>query len=158
MDGGPAGRAGDAGCAIRAHVRGFAAGLRRAATCAGVPSRGPFLVGDCQGPASGAGAGQGFNLNLPLPARASVAAWFDALEQACARIGQHGADALVVSLGLDTFAGDPISTFALQAGDFTRLGQRLARVGLPTAFILEGGYAAAELGENAARVIEGFEA
>ncbi|MBS0302728.1 MAG: histone deacetylase family protein [Proteobacteria bacterium] len=116
----------------------------------------PFYLGHAD--ETGAGAGQGFNLNLPLPARASVAAWFDALEQACARIGQHGADALVVSLGLDTFAGDPISTFALQAGDFTRLGQRLARVGLPTAFILEGGYAAAELGENAARVIEGFEA
>jgi len=116
----------------------------------------PFYLGHAD--ETGAGAGQGFNLNLPLPARASVAAWFDALEQACARIGQHGADALVVSLGLDTFAGDPISTFALQVGDFTRLGQRLARVGLPTAFILEGGYAAAELGENAARVIEGFEA
>ena len=116
----------------------------------------PFYLGHAD--ETGAGAGQGFNLNLPLPARASVAAWFDALEQACARIGQHGADALVVSLGLDTFAGDPISTFALQAGDFTRLGQRMAQAGLPTAFILEGGYAAAELGENAARVIEGFEA
>ena len=116
----------------------------------------PFYLGHAD--ETGAGAGQGFNLNLPLPARASVAAWFDALEQACARIGRHGADALVVSLGLDTFAGDPISTFALQAGDFTRLGQRMAQAGLPTAFILEGGYAAAELGENAARVIEGFEA
>ena len=96
-------------------------------------------------------------MNLPLPARSPVAAWFAALEQALARIQQHGADALVVSLGLDTFAGDPISTFALQADDFTRLGQRLGRAGLPTAFILEGGYAAAELGENAACVIAGFE-
>lgn len=115
----------------------------------------PFYLGHAD--ESGAGAGQGFNLNLPLPARASVVAWFDALEQACARIARHGADALVVSLGLDTFAGDPISTFALQAGDFTRLGQRLARLGLPIAFILEGGYAAAELGENAACVITGFD-
>ncbi|MCB2026195.1 MAG: histone deacetylase family protein, partial [Ottowia sp.] len=62
------------------------------------------------------------------------------------------------SLGLDTFAGDPISRFQLQPPDFERLGRRLQRLGLPTAFILEGGYAAAELGENAARVIDGFEA
>ena len=116
----------------------------------------PFYLGHAD--ETGAGAGEGFNLNLPLPARASVGAWFDALDQACARIARHDADALVVSLGLDTFAGDPISTFALQAGDFTRLGQRLGRLGVPTAFILEGGYAAAELGENAACVIGGFEA
>jgi acetoin utilization deacetylase AcuC-like enzyme len=83
--------------------------------------------------------------------------WFDALEIACARIAHHRADALVVSLGLDTFAGDPISTFALQAYDFSRLGQRLSRLGLPTVFVLEGGYAAAELGVNAVNVIEGFE-
>mgnify|MGYP002652164029 CR=1 FL=1 len=69
----------------------------------------------------------------------------------------EGADALVVSLGLDTFAGDPISTFKLQGDDFSRLGSRLQALGLPTAFILEGGYAAAELADNAVAVIEGFE-
>jgi acetoin utilization deacetylase AcuC-like enzyme len=37
------------------------------------------------------------------------------------------------------------------------LGQALARLGLPTVFVLEGGYAAAELGVNAVNVIEGFE-
>ncbi len=67
------------------------------------------------------------------------------------------ADALVVSLGLDTFAGDPISQFALQRADFTHLGQRLARLGLPTALLLEGGYAAAELGDNAVAVLAGIE-
>jgi acetoin utilization deacetylase AcuC-like enzyme len=60
-------------------------------------------------------------------------------------------------LGLDTFVGDPISTFALQTDDFSRLGQRLAQLGLPAVFVLEGGYAAAELGVNAVNVIEGFE-
>ena len=54
----------------------------------------------------------------------------------------------MVSLGLDTFAGDPISTFKLQGDDFSRLGSRLQALGLPTAFILEGGYAAAELGDS----------
>ncbi len=115
----------------------------------------PFYLGHAD--ETGTGAGEGFNLNLPLAAGASVAQWFAALDVACTRIAACQCDALVVSLGLDTFADDPISQFALRASDFTRLGQRLAQLGLPTVFVLEGGYAAAELGHNAVNVLEGFE-
>jgi acetoin utilization deacetylase AcuC-like enzyme len=115
----------------------------------------PFYLGHAD--ECGAGAGQGFNLNLPLPAGASVAAWFDALETACARLQRFAPEALVVSLGLDTFAGDPISSFKLQSSDFSRLGARLQRLQYPTVFMLEGGYAASELGLNAANVVDGFE-
>ncbi len=115
----------------------------------------PFYLGHAD--ETGAGAGQGFNLNLPLPAGTSAENWFAALESACSRIQRHNADALVVSLGLDTFAGDPISTFALMADDFSVLGSRLKRLGLPTVFILEGGYAARELGVNAVNVLDAFE-
>jgi len=45
----------------------------------------------------------------------------------------------------------------LSTGDFHRLGARLAKLGLPTVFILEGGYAAAELGINAANVLDAFD-
>ena len=85
-------------------------------------------------------------------------AWFAALEAASLRIAQYSADALVVSLGLDTFVGDPISHFALTTDDFFTMGQRLAALHLPTALVLEGGYAASELGANAVQVIRGFEA
>ena len=115
----------------------------------------PFYLGHAD--EHGAGAGEGYNLNLPLAAGSSAAVWFEALEKACSRIAGYGADALVVSLGLDTFAGDPIAKFLLQSGDFTLLGERLGRLGLPTIFVLEGGYAAAELGINAVNVLEGFE-
>jgi acetoin utilization deacetylase AcuC-like enzyme len=115
----------------------------------------PFFLGHAD--EQGEGEGLGFNLNLPLPAGCSAADWFAALEQACLRIAAHRSDALVVSLGLDTFAEDPISKFALQAADFRRLGQRLAALGLPTVLVLEGGYAAQPLGHNAAQVLEGFE-
>lgn len=115
----------------------------------------PFYLGHAD--ETGAGEGAGFNLNLPLPAGCTVARWFEALEAACVRIRSFRADALVVSLGLDTFAEDPISKFALQPQDFIRLGERLGKLGLPTVFVLEGGYAAAELGINAVNVIEGFE-
>jgi acetoin utilization deacetylase AcuC-like enzyme len=115
----------------------------------------PFYLGHAD--ETGAGSGQGFNLNLPLAAGSSAATWFEALDAACTTVMRYRPDALVVSLGLDTFAGDPISSFALQADDFSRLGARLERLGLPTVFVLEGGYAASELGSNAANVADGFE-
>jgi acetoin utilization deacetylase AcuC-like enzyme len=115
----------------------------------------PFYLGHAD--ELGEGAGEGYNLNLPLPAGSNNATWFAALDIACRRIAQHGAQALVVSLGLDTFAGDPISKFKLQSDDFTHVGARIAKLGLPTIFVLEGGYAAAELGVNAVNVLDGFE-
>lgn len=115
----------------------------------------PFYLGHAD--ERGEGAGAGCNLNLPLPAGTGAEGWFEALDHALAAIARWGADAIVVSLGLDTFEGDPISRFRLCADDFRRLGARLARAGRPTAFVLEGGYAASELGVNAVNVIEGFE-
>jgi acetoin utilization deacetylase AcuC-like enzyme len=115
----------------------------------------PFYLGHAD--ETGAGKGAGHNLNLPLPAGSSSAAWFAALETACLRLASYAPDALVVSLGVDTYAGDPLSTFKLQSGDFLRVGERIAYLGLPTAFILEGGYALKQIGVNVVNVLEGFE-
>jgi acetoin utilization deacetylase AcuC-like enzyme len=115
----------------------------------------PFYSGHAD--ETGAGDGLGFNRNLPLPAGAEADAWFAALDSACSTVERFGADALVVSLGLDTYVGDPISRFRLRAGDFHRLGAKLARMLLPACFVLEGGYAAVELGINAANVIDAFD-
>ena len=114
----------------------------------------PFYLGHAD--ETGAGAGLGFNLNLPLPRGSGFEAWSAAMEQALSAIDRFGADALVVSLGLDTFVGDPISGFCLQSDDYLRLGERLARVGLPTVLVLEGGYAVEGLGVNAVNVLQAF--
>jgi acetoin utilization deacetylase AcuC-like enzyme len=115
----------------------------------------PFYLGHAD--ETGAGAGLGFNLNLPLPARSPVTVWFEGLAAACQRIRHFGAEALVVSLGLDTYADDPICTFSLRGDDYRRLGRQLAGLHLPVIFVLEGGYAAAELGTNTVSVLDGFE-
>jgi acetoin utilization deacetylase AcuC-like enzyme len=115
----------------------------------------PFYSGHAD--ETGEGEGQGFNLNLPMPARTTPRKWFSALEVAYERVERHRPDALVVSLGLDTFVDDPISKFGLLADDFSKLGGRLRRLNLPTVLILEGGYAAAELGVNAANVLDAFD-
>ena len=114
----------------------------------------PFYLGHAD--ETGTGAGQGANLNIPLPRGTGFARWSEALEQALDAIGRFGAQALVVSLGMDTFEGDPISGFTLQSADYLRVGQRLAAAGLPTALVFEGGYAVAEVGVNAVNVLEGF--
>ena len=115
----------------------------------------PFYLGHAD--ETGAGAGIGCNLNLPLPAGTGAAAWMLALESACIKLAGYGPEALVVSLGVDTFAGDPLSHFTLQSADFLRIGERIAQLGLPTAFVFEGGYAVGEIGINAVNVLEGFE-
>ena len=115
----------------------------------------PFYLGHAD--ETGEGAGAGYNMNLPLAHGASSAQWFAALETACLRLGSFAPDALVVSLGVDTFAGDPLSKFALQSADFLRIGERISYLGLPTAFVFEGGYAVAEIGINVVNVLEGFE-
>ena len=63
----------------------------------------------------------------------------------------------MVSLGVDTYAGDPISSFGLDLPEYRRLGRELAALGLPTVFVLEGGYAVADIGRNVAGVLAGFE-
>ena len=114
----------------------------------------PFFLGYAD--EVGAGAGLGANLNLPLPRGTDFMAWSEALTQALAAIARFGADALVVSLGVDTFEGDPISGFALKTEDYLRVGECLKAVGLPTVIIFEGGYAVDAVGVNAVNVLEAF--
>lgn len=105
----------------------------------------------------GAGAGEGANLNLPLARGTGFDGWRDALAQALRAVRSFGAEALVVSLGVDTFGGDPISGFRLASDDYLRVGVDLAAAGLPTLFVFEGGYAVAEVGRNTVNVLQGFE-
>ena len=78
-------------------------------------------------------------------------------DDACRAIEAYGPDAVVVSLGLDTFEGDPISKFKLKREDYPKIGERIARLGRRTLFVQEGGYAVADIGHNAVGVLTGFE-
>ena len=106
---------------------------------------------------TGAGDGSGYNLNLPMPVGTGFDVWQDALRVALKRIAEFRADALVVSLGVDTFAEDPISFFRLQSADFLTYGRMIGDCALPTLFVLEGGYAVGAIGINVVNVLGGFE-
>jgi acetoin utilization deacetylase AcuC-like enzyme len=105
---------------------------------------------------TGAGAGAGCNANYPLRWGTGFDLWGAALDDACTRIARFGADALVVSLGVDTYKDDPISQFKLDSPDYLTTGARIARLGLPTLFVMEGGYAVEAIGINAVNVLTGF--
>jgi acetoin utilization deacetylase AcuC-like enzyme len=115
----------------------------------------PFYCGHAD--ETGAGAGLGYNVNLPLAPRSDTQAWFAALETACVRLSMYRPEALVVALGGNIFRGEPHGGFGLAPADFLRLGERLAWLGIPTTFQLEGGTPLRELGTNIVNVLEGFD-
>lgn len=105
---------------------------------------------------TGAGEGQGATLNIPLPQGTDWAAYRGALARQVAMIRAHGASALVLSLGVDTWYGDPISGFALQTADFQALGHEIGRLDCPILVVMEGGYAVAEVGRNVLETLRGL--
>ena len=106
---------------------------------------------------TGAGAGEGCTANYPLRWGTGWERYAEALDQAIGRIAAFGTDALVVSLGVDTYKDDPISKFRLDSPDYVEIGRRIARLGLPTLFVMEGGYAVEAIGVNAVNMLQGFE-
>lgn len=115
----------------------------------------PYFLGHAD--ERGEGEGEGLNLNLPLPHGTEFPAWSAELDRACAAVADYGPDVLVVSLGVDTFAGDPISRFRLASGDYPAIGARIRQLALPTLFVMEGGYAVEAIGISAVGVLTGFE-
>ncbi|HZF42115.1 MAG TPA: histone deacetylase family protein [Sphingomonadaceae bacterium] len=114
----------------------------------------PFFWGHAD--ETGEGEGEGATLNLPLPQGTAFAPYERALGLALEAIARHAPDLLVVSFGADTFAGDPISGFALQTADYAPLARRIAGLGVPALIVMEGGYAVDALGANVAEFLSGF--
>ena len=106
---------------------------------------------------TGSGDGLGFTANYPLPWGTDWPRYRVALDDALQRIAAHRPDFLVVSLGVDTFKDDPISHFGLDCEDYLRMGERIARAGVPTLFVMEGGYMVDEIGINVVNTLQGFE-
>lgn len=115
----------------------------------------PYFLG--RGDERGRGAGAGFNLNYPLPHGTAWDGYGAALAEACAALRAYGPDAIVVSLGVDTFKDDPLCQFRLENDDYLRIGELIAGIGKPSLFVMEGGYMVDDIGVNAVNVLLGFE-
>jgi acetoin utilization deacetylase AcuC-like enzyme len=116
----------------------------------------PFYWGHAD--ETGTGQGEGATLNLPLPRGTRIDGFTAAVDAALARIAAFDAEILLCSFGADTFAGDPISFFAIETDDYPHIASRIAALGLPTVTVMEGGYAVDALGDNVAAFLAGFRA
>ncbi len=103
----------------------------------------------------GSGAGEGANRNLPLPPGTGDEGWLAAVGDACDWAATAGADALVLSLGLDAAAADPESPLQVSADGYRAAGERIGSLG-PVVVIQEGGYDLASLGGLAVAALSGL--
>ena len=113
----------------------------------------PFFLGRAD--ELGEGPGRGRNLNVPLPAGTDDAAYLRALEPALETIARFRPAVVVVSLGHDTYALDPIGDLALTTPGYHDIGRTVAALGLPLVILQEGGYADAALGANVTAWLRG---
>jgi acetoin utilization deacetylase AcuC-like enzyme len=106
---------------------------------------------------TGAGDGEGANLNLPLPRGCTADRYFDALNHAIDAVRRFGSSIVVVSLGLDTYGGDPIADFSLTTADLHEMGRRVGSLPAKLVILQEGGYRLSQLGLNARQWLRGAE-
>lgn len=106
----------------------------------------------------GEGAGEGCNLNLPLTHGAGDTEVLSALTTALERIAKFRPEAVVVALGLDAAAEDPLGVFNVTTEGFAEIARRVAALRLPTALIQEGGYLCPALPRNLLAFLDAFEA
>ena len=114
----------------------------------------PFFTGHAH--ERGEGDGLGFNLNLPLAKGSDDATYRRALATALDQIRHFAPGALVVSLGLDAHEHDPYQALAVSTEGFATLLGDIARLGLPTLLVQEGGYLSDDLGPNLQSALRGF--
>jgi acetoin utilization deacetylase AcuC-like enzyme len=113
----------------------------------------PHYVG--HGEERGAGPGLGSNRNLPLRPGTGDAGWLEAVDVLCQDVRGHGAEALVISLGLDAAATDPESPLEVTADGYREALRRVGELG-PAVVVQEGGYDLARLGELALAALSGL--
>ncbi|MSO95712.1 MAG: histone deacetylase family protein [Thermoleophilia bacterium] len=105
----------------------------------------------------GEGNGKGSNRNVVLAPGAGDDPWLAALDRCLDAVRGHGADALVLALGVDAAAGDPNSPLAVTAAGLREAGRRIGACGVPIVAVQEGGYNLATLGGLVQAVVGGLE-
>lgn len=114
----------------------------------------PFFTGYAH--ERGVDAGEGCNLNLLLAPGAGDAEITAATRSAVRAAMDFGAKALVVALGFDSHADDPIGVLKVSTRGFRAVGETLGALGLPTVIVQEGGYALPVLGDCLAEFLTDF--
>ena len=111
---------------------------------------------------TGTGDGTGYNLNLPLPQGSPFSEYLQLLDIALERIRVFGPEWVVVSLGFDTFRGDPLGGFGIGTEDYGVMARKVRGAegvrGVKSVILLEGGYVVEKIGVNLVEFLRGWEA
>jgi acetoin utilization deacetylase AcuC-like enzyme len=105
----------------------------------------------------GTGAGEGANVNIPLAEGEGDGPWVAAVERLVEEIRSFGADAVVVSLGVDAGADDPESPLKVTNTGYHAGGTAIASLNVPTVAVQEGGYHLPTLGSLVVSTLEGLQ-
>lgn len=114
----------------------------------------PFFFGYAD--ETGRGEGEGCNLNVPLAFKADDEAIVSGVDRLIEAATRFGAEALVVSAGWDAHKDDPLSRLSVTEEAYSRIGEQLGAMNLPTVIVQEGGYSLAAVAECAPRFVEAF--
>lgn len=115
----------------------------------------PYFTGHAH--EHGEGEGLGYNINLPLARGTGDEGYLQTLHKALSSLRAYAPGALVVALGLDAHENDPYRMLAVSTAGFARITAEIARLGLPTVLVQEGGYLGDDLGPNLVSALRGFE-
>ena len=105
----------------------------------------------------GSGPGEGANRNLPLAPGTSDDGWIAAVSELCSEVARRGADAIVLSLGVDAAAADPESPLRVSTDGYRRAGELIGPLG-PVVAVQEGGYDLPTLGGLVTAALAGLRA
>lgn len=114
----------------------------------------PWFVGHAD--EIGQERGLGTNLNVPLAPGTDGAAYRPLFERALDAVTTFNPECIVLSLGVDAAAGDPVAALDLTTGDFGAIGAMVAGLGRPVVVVQEGGYGLDRVGPDVRATLQGL--
>ena len=105
----------------------------------------------------GEAEGRGANRNIPLPESTGDEAWLAAIADGLEAIATFRPAALVVALGFDASADDPIGAFKVTTDGFAAAARLIAAAWPAATLIQEGGYLCLALPRNLVAFLAAFE-
>jgi acetoin utilization deacetylase AcuC-like enzyme len=105
---------------------------------------------------TGRGDGSGANLNIPLAPETGDDGWLAGVSAICAAAASFGAEAVVVSLGVDAAADDPESPLNVTFSGYRATGSIIRDIGVPVVAVHEGGYHLPTLGGLTVQTLRGL--
>jgi acetoin utilization deacetylase AcuC-like enzyme len=102
------------------------------------------------------GASEANCINYSLPPNVGRKKYFETLNAALKDVDLSKFEQIAVSAGFDTHLGD-LASLGLVEEDYFEIGKKIALMGKPTFFVLEGGYMGEKLAADIDALLRGFE-